>query len=927
MIFSSFSRVSIIFYPVLLWKRTAAPRRRRLVAALRLAFYPSRRLARARAADMPQTLRDAFISDGIVIVPDAIARDVVDDVVRQIKRELRDPVVSGESGFPRGVDCDDPASWPSGSARRVVEIVPPSDGADWWALRTSERLTEALDEVLGGARWDIELNDVDAVNRKCDTRHWYCPVTFPENSCEKAVRCAREARAAIARAEQSEKRRRTSDESGRCTPAPARWTEGDSARAKELRESGLEWDFIAKMLSTSELTWSAKQCEESFQASWTPEQDAKLLAAVTEHGEKWQHITSMMQQVRPGCTKKQSRGRAMMLLDERSANVIHEEREYKANAAAEEAGKTLQVDPAKSWHPVNRRRMLNRGWHLDIGAGFSPDAVRTPEGHPFQGAIILIFLSDCEPGGGGTAFIKGSHKWVAQHVRTKGGIVHSDLNSWAIELVSELSSAGRLPLSYEIDANEAENAMSRHDIDGVIEQLVGKAGTVALLHPWLIHSGTSNLSSQVRYLANGMARVKEESFKEQGIPTIKEVASDQPKYSRTLDFMPSTEPDEQVVRPPVDETLPRVSIIVPVHNAARFLDETLSSVCAQTYRGPVEVSIFDDGSTDESAKFIRRWREALERVGISVVVNGSRWPESAQFVAEDAPNCGIGFCRNRCIQQSSGSILVFLDADDVMMPNRLEVQVPLAMNNPRAIIGGCWKRYPSGSTEHYEAWANMMTQKELHLEQFRECTVLLPTWCMTRANFDDIGGFVEAPPGSGEAEDLIFFQRHLQLHYEQNELDKVPSMLRAGDYPHNPVLLYRWSPQSASARCSRRRLLQVRAQAFEERILSLPTWEKFIVWGAGRDAKNFLNEISPSARQRVQALIDVDPRKTGRKYTNTNVGDEVSVPIVHFAKAPRGLPVVVCVAKRRKGSGVSGDLESNVDTLGLIEGTTLWYFN
>ena len=89
----------------------------------------------------------------------------------------------------------------------------------------------------------------------------------------------------------------------------------------------------------------------------------------------------------------------MMLLDERSANVIHEEREYKANAAAEEAGKTLQVDPAKSWHPVNRRRMLNRGWHLDIGAGFSPDAVRTPEGHPFQGAIILIFLSDCEPGG------------------------------------------------------------------------------------------------------------------------------------------------------------------------------------------------------------------------------------------------------------------------------------------------------------------------------------------------------------------------------------------------------------------------------------------------------------------------------------------------------------------------------------------------
>ena len=121
--------------------------------------------------------------------------------------------------------------------------------------------------------------------------------------------------------------------------------------------------------------------------------------------------------------------------------------------------------------------------------------------------------------------------------------------------------------------------------------------------------------------------------------------------------------------------------------------------------------------------------------------------------------------------------------------------------------------------------------------------------------------------------------------------------------------------------------MQVRAQAFEERILPMKSWEKFIVWGAGRDAKNFMNEISPAARARVEAMIDIDPRKTGRQYTNSQAPDQAPVPIVHFSKAPRGLPVVVCVAKRRKGSGDSGDLESNVDTLGLIEGTTLWYFN
>ena len=870
-------------------------------------------------------LRAAFLEHGIVIIENAVEQAVVRTIVEQIKRELADPVVAGESGLARGVSCDDPSTWPTGSARRVVEVVPTSDGADWAGARASARLMEALDAILGREAWEVALNEVDAERGTCETRHWYCPVTFPEQESSEAVRAVREARAAVARARQSEKRRRTSDESGRCTPAPARWTESESARSRELRESGHDWETIAKMLSTSELTWTARQCEESFQSSWTPEQDATLLAAVQEHGEKWQLITTLMQKSRPGCSKKQSRGRAMMLLDERSANVIEEDADELQPVIPEDS--ELELAAAKSWHPVNRRRMLNRGWHLDIGAGFSTDELRTPEGHPFQGAIILLFLSDCEPGCGGTAFIRGSHKWVASHVRAKGGIVHKELNSWAIELVGELSSAGRLPLSYEIDAREAENAMSREDIDGVIEQLVGKAGTVALLHPWMIHSGTSNLSSRVRYLANGMARVKQEWFDKEGIPILKEVVASKPKFTRSLEFLPSTDPGKQLSRAPVDERLPRVSIIVPVHNAARWLDETLSSVCAQTYQGPIEVSMFDDGSTDDSAAYMHRWRDAFVRVGISVVASGSRWPESAHFVSEDAPNCGIGFSRNRCIEQSTGRILVFLDSDDVMMPRRLELQVPLAVANPRAIIGGCWKRYPSGSTEHYEAWANMMTNNELHLEQFRECTVLLPTWCMSRTIAEAVGGFVEAPPGSGEAEDLIFFQKHLALHYDENRAANMPSLVRAGDYPHNPILLYRWSPQSASARCSRRRLIQVRAEAFEKRILSLPSWERFIVWGAGRDAKNFLCELSPSARSRVEALIDIDPRKTGRKYANSHEPDQAPVPIVHFSKAPRGLPVVVCVAKRRKGSGESGDLESNVDTLGLIEGVTLWYFN
>eukprot|EP00962_Isochrysis_galbana_P044970 scaffold17574_cov39-Isochrysis_galbana.AAC.1 len=61
---------------------------------------------------------------------------------------------------------------------------------------------------------------------------------------------------------------------------------------------------------------------------------------------------------------------------------------------------------------------------------------------------------------------------------------------------------------------------------------------------------------------------------------------------------------------------------------------------------------------------------------------------------------------------------------------------------------------------------------------------------------------------------------------------------------------------------TRRLLLAVRAAAFERRVLRAdPRWANFIIWGAGRDGKQFLAALSPAARRRVTALADIDPRK------------------------------------------------------------------
>ena len=50
------------------------------------------------------------------------------------------------------------------------------------------------------------------------------------------------------------------------------------------------------------------------------------------------------------------------------------------------------------WQVVNRRRVRGKGWHIDIGPGFDTDWRRRLAGHPYQGAVVLVLLSDWAPG-------------------------------------------------------------------------------------------------------------------------------------------------------------------------------------------------------------------------------------------------------------------------------------------------------------------------------------------------------------------------------------------------------------------------------------------------------------------------------------------------------------------------------------------------
>lgn len=99
----------------------------------------------------------------------------------------------------------------------------------------------------------------------------------------------------------------------------------------------------------------------------------------------------------------------------------------------------------------------------------------------------------------------------------------------------------------------------------------------------------------------------------------------------------------------------RVSIVVPVYNSSRFLDECIYSIRTQTYKN-IEIIVIDDGSTDESVEIIRK--HALEDERIKCYSQKNR---------------GVAVARNKGIQLSTSELLMFVDSDDTLFPNSVEI--------------------------------------------------------------------------------------------------------------------------------------------------------------------------------------------------------------------------------------------------------------
>jgi glycosyltransferase involved in cell wall biosynthesis len=180
---------------------------------------------------------------------------------------------------------------------------------------------------------------------------------------------------------------------------------------------------------------------------------------------------------------------------------------------------------------------------------------------------------------------------------------------------------------------------------------------------------------------------------------------------------------------------PRVSVIVPAYQAGSTVGAAISSVLWQTY-SDVEIIVVDDGSSDQTASIARAYGALVRLV--------------------QQPNTGVASARNRGIQESTGELVTFCDADDFLFPQHIEALVAavpdaggLATANAYWMFPGGIKRSKVRSKGRFPAPSE---QRRAILEQnFVSIMSVFP-----RSLVSDIGPFDE---GLRRAEDWDFWMR------------------------------------------------------------------------------------------------------------------------------------------------------------------------
>lgn len=259
---------------------------------------------------------------------------------------------------------------------------------------------------------------------------------------------------------------------------------------------------------------------------------------------------------------------------------------------------------------------------------------------------------------------------------------------------------------------------------------------------------------------------------------------------------------------------PQVSILMPVHNEEKYLSTCLNSIIHQTFTD-WELIAIDDFSNDRSWDILTDYSISDDRI---------------QIFKNDEK--GIIPALQKAFKFSKGLMITRMDADDIMVQNKLEVMsTKLNQLGFHSVVSGKVKYFSDDQLlEGYRKYEQWINKQEFYFEIFKECTLPSACWMAYRSDIAKIGGFqnLEYP----EDYDLLF--KFYKSGFKIYGIDQV---------------LHQWRdhPERASRNdpnYSDQNFFHLKVKYFLE--LEKDPKKQLIVWGAGRKGKQLVKEILSS---------------------------------------------------------------------------------
>jgi len=206
-----------------------------------------------------------------------------------------------------------------------------------------------------------------------------------------------------------------------------------------------------------------------------------------------------------------------------------------------------------------------------------------------------------------------------------------------------------------------------------------------------------------------------------------------------------------------------VSILIPAYNAEKWIADTIKSAIAQNWSNK-ELIIVNDGSTDNTLSVAKTFAS-----------------KSVKVITQD--NCGASAARNKALSFAQGDYIQWLDADDILAPNKIEKQMfeSERIANPRILLTSSWAnfyyRYKNANFTPDNLWHDL-NPIEWIMTTFREPVWMNPaTWLVTRKltelagpwdqrlTRDDDGEYICRVVGQSE---MIKFVSEAKSYYRQS---------------------------------------------------------------------------------------------------------------------------------------------------------------